>query len=199
MKLCSCGSEIPNWVTIDGKSHNISNRTSCLKCLPFKQKKIVSEQEKLKKLKLRKNTNRKLWRNKFISQYNIDPIGLIRERNRRAILSLVNYSCQQCGYNRTSSNLVFHHLSNKQYSLDNRAFNKVFPVMIKEIIKCTIYCHNCHGEIHKNLIPLEIIQIHHALFNKELNKIINCENWNNVLDILNLPRDIKTLVSQRIT
>lgn len=63
---------------------------------------------------------------------------------------LLGGECVICGYKKTNKALDFHHIdvekkefniSKTMHSLDN---------ILKELLKCTILCANCHREIHSN-------------------------------------------------
>lgn len=59
--------------------------------------------------------------------------------------------CSVCGYKKNISSLSFHHLDAKQkdFSLDVRSLsNRTLEVIMKELAKCILICHNCHHEIH---------------------------------------------------
>lgn len=59
--------------------------------------------------------------------------------------------CSMCGYKKNISSLSFHHLNAKQkdFSLDVRSLsNRTLEVVMKELKKCILICHNCHHEIH---------------------------------------------------
>lgn len=56
-----------------------------------------------------------------------------------------------CGYQKNLASLSFHHLDalKKDFRLDARSLsNRKMNVIIKELKKCILLCHNCHHEIH---------------------------------------------------
>jgi len=71
---------------------------------------------------------------------------------------LVKYAggkCQVCGYDRWHGNLAFHHVSQdgKDTNLADMLRNaKSWHIILEEVDKCILVCHNCHGEIHGGLI-----------------------------------------------
>jgi len=186
MKTCKCGATFPNWMTIDGKLHNLGSRVRCLDCQPFKSPRPTCSVENFR---ARKRNNTRNWRDKFVEAHGADPANLIRSRNRRAILCLIGYRCQKCGYDKTITNIVFHHLKDKSFELGNKAFGHQFKKIIAELRKCVAYCHNCHGEYHRGLIDDKIVIDHNCQLNKAIDTICNCGDWLVVLDKLKLPRD----------
>ncbi len=65
-----------------------------------------------------------------------------------------------CGYKKHSCGLCFHHLNLetkriKISSLITR--NPTKETLKKEIAKCVVLCHNCHSEVHANLIDLRAL------------------------------------------
>ena len=74
--------------------------------------------------------------------------------------------CSMCGYDKNISALVFHHLRDKKFVIDARAFDRCPQELLEEeISKCELVCSNCHHEIH------------HPNFNKEFFE--DLENNNN--------------------
>lgn len=73
-----------------------------------------------------------------------------RAKNRKLkALSLMGNKCKYCGYNKNYSALVFHHIKDKNFSLDSRKIsNTCWDKIVKELKKCELVCHNCHMEIH---------------------------------------------------
>lgn len=58
--------------------------------------------------------------------------------------------CQQCGESRPAM-LCFHHRnpSEKKIRLDSRRFsNTNLKLLLEEVDKCDLLCHNCHQELH---------------------------------------------------
>lgn len=77
------------------------------------------------------------------------------EKTRQKAIDIVGNKCWVCGYDRTFSNLCFHHVddSDKSFGLSIREMTGyAWERVISEIKKCVLVCHNCHGEIHDGLI-----------------------------------------------
>lgn len=64
----------------------------------------------------------------------------------------VDYSCTKCGYNKNTAALCFHHLdpNKKEFSISHMTEYKGADrdILLKEISKCIVLCHNCHMEEH---------------------------------------------------
>lgn len=50
----------------------------------------------------------------------------------------------------------------KSFNITAREFSFSKKRLVSELIKCIAVCHNCHGEIHDELIAKEIVSIKHA-------------------------------------
>lgn len=62
--------------------------------------------------------------------------------------------CQSCGYDYYVGNLVFHHIdkSTKITEVSSLFRNSMrWDLIIAEVNKCVMVCHNCHNEIHAGL------------------------------------------------
>lgn len=75
-----------------------------------------------------------------------------RDRGRKRRMQAINElggKCVECGYNRNAAALSFHHLGDKEFSLDTRRFaNCSWKKLREELAKCILLCANCHMEIH---------------------------------------------------
>ena len=70
-------------------------------------------------------------------------------------MTIVGRQCWFCGYDKTFTNLCFHHVEreNKNFGLTTRELiGYAWKRVIAEMRKCILICHNCHGEIHENII-----------------------------------------------
>ena len=157
MKFCrNCNGKIPAQITIDGKERNLQNRTQCLSCLPFGRspytKKTDEEKRSLNSKKMRN------WISKKRSELGADPINLLRKDRKSQIVTALGGSCFLCGYDRCLRNLIFHHIREKSFSLDERRFQYSWKKLLPELMKCVLLCHNCHGEVHEGLVPRDTIQ-----------------------------------------
>jgi len=74
----------------------------------------------------------------------------LQPRRRHALKNFVIESlggkCVCCGYDKCENALVTHHLFNKDYQIGDWNFS--INVLIKELRKCVLVCHNCHQAIH---------------------------------------------------
>ncbi len=83
-----------------------------------------------------------------------------RIKTKLKIIEYAGGKCQSCGYNKCLSNLAFHHIYDKYLNVSTM-INKTYSIdlIINEVNKCILVCHNCHGEIHQGL--LECPKINH--------------------------------------
>lgn len=77
--------------------------------------------------------------------------------------------CTKCGYSTNLSALSFHHLNDKKFQLDVRAFsNRKIERVLTEIDKCILLCNNCHAEIHNPSLDLAKLLIEPTALTTEL-------------------------------
>ena len=77
--------------------------------------------------------------------------------------------CTQCGYNANLAALAFHHLRDKKFQLDVRAFSNRRMYRIEdEASKCVLLCHNCHAEVHNPSLDLAKLLIEPTALTTEL-------------------------------
>ncbi len=164
MKTCVCGKYIPTKVTIDGKERNLQNRRKCLDCFPFGTKHVYSKKspDEVRSYNAKKAQN---WRKRKMDENGgKDPINIIRVEKKARVVNAIGGACQVCGYSKLFNNLVFHHTGNKSFELDSRRFQYAMNKLLDEIEKCVLICHNCHGEVHANLIDEELVAKCHQHF-----------------------------------
>lgn len=155
MRHCECGNTIPLYKMIDGKRRSLRNRSKCLECQPFnssiyrRRYKPEERDEQRRKRNCKKQRN---WRQRVIEKTGQDPIEVFRQRRKAFVISRIGGACQICGYKRCQRNLTFHHIQDKEFGLSERGFQYSAKKLVPEIHKCVLVCHNCHGEIHDDLI-----------------------------------------------
>lgn len=77
-----------------------------------------------------------------------------RHNCKERIIIAMGGSCCVCGYNKCQASLALHHLdpSQKDFNFsDVRASPKSWTLIVLELRKCILVCHNCHNEIHSNV------------------------------------------------
>lgn len=70
---------------------------------------------------------------------------------KKEFVKLLGGKCQICSYDKNIAALCFHHLDpfKKDLALSIRELsNNNIDLLINEIKKCQLLCHNCHMEIH---------------------------------------------------
>ena len=80
--------------------------------------------------------------------------------------------CSRCGYATNLAALAFHHLHGKEFQLDARALsNRKIDVILKEVAKCKLLCHNCHAEVHNPELDLAKLLIEPPALTTELHPL----------------------------
>lgn len=178
MKLCKtpeCTNNIPKSIIIDGFKRPITNRTRCLKCVPYGTSRYTTPTDKLSsRTKNREKSRRHYY--KTVSKEGKNPISLRWENRKKFILSHIDNKCQICGYNKLHKNIVFHHVDpkTKKFSISTREFQFSFQNIKDELLKCIAVCHLCHGEIHEGLIDKAEI---HMVYQRFKSAILRLEGW----------------------
>lgn len=80
----------------------------------------------------------------------------VKERQQEFKQKCVEYKkgkCENCGYNKCSSALEFHHINPKEKKFEiKKSITRKFDDNIKkELDKCMLLCANCHREIHNSV------------------------------------------------
>jgi hypothetical protein len=148
MNCRKCGDNIPSRIKIDGISHVIASRTHCLSCIPWK---TTIQSLSSKERSLRNCKKFSSWRKRKIKESGEDPISARAIRKRNFVIGLTA-GCQICKYNRCRDVICFHHVRNKEFPLTVRKFQHSAEVLLKELRKCVILCHNCHTEHHAGIL-----------------------------------------------
>lgn len=170
-KTCAvCGGKIPVRVKIDGKYRNLQNRTKCLHCLPFGQSPYRKKSPEEKRAYGAEKARR--WYRKEREKLGRDPMQARSETRKKEILSLVGGKCQFCDYGRCLRNMAFHHVNEEEkcFPLSSREFQFSWKKLIKELKKCVVACHNCHGEIHEGLIGHNLVEEKNKIFMEKMDE-----------------------------
>lgn len=151
MRQCPCGEQFPSYIRINGKRHSLRGRFKCLKCMPFGSSPYSHDGlgEEHKKLRLAAKQRRHYARTKVLGVKS--RAERIRKERKALAVKLLGGGCSHCGYSTCMRNLVFHHLKDKEFDLTNTSFQYSWTRIIPEIAKCSLICHNCHGEVHEGL------------------------------------------------
>lgn len=156
MKVCvDCRNSFNQRVKRDGRWVN-SNRSRCYDCVPYKTS-PYSRRYGTEEKRPRSADKMKAWRSKRIEITGIDPVLLFRQRRKEHIVSVLGGGCQICKYNKCLRNLSFHHVLDKVFQLDQRAFQSSAKRLLPELKKCILVCQNCHGEIHHGMVKKTVI------------------------------------------
>jgi len=80
-----------------------------------------------------------------------------RKSTKTRIVQSMGGKCICCGYNNCTGALALHHIdpSKKDFTLGSvRANAKSWKLIVEELKKCILICHNCHSEIHEGVRKL---------------------------------------------
>lgn len=149
-KYCSKKCRSAHWPKINKEKHKNLVRKSRLKCNPVKCRKcnsnIPNENRKSGLVycsELCRKTNKiildKKRRNKKYTEFGLYKISI---------------GCQNCGYNKCSGSLDFHHVipENKEIRISCDLWKTNSKMFQKELLKCILLCKNCHYEVHNNIL-----------------------------------------------
>ena len=77
-----------------------------------------------------------------------------KQQVKRRLVAEAGGRCAICGYRRCIINLGFHHVdpAQKSFALSMNT-TKALATYRKEMRKCVLLCHNCHGEVEAGLVP----------------------------------------------
>lgn len=185
MRKCACGKQIPYKVKINGRLRNLQNRTQCLACLPFGESPYRPKDPAHERSRCARKQKAYYYRFKNQHEKGYGPTTCRRKRRKNLILALFNKKCQICNYNRCTVNLSFHHLNTKQLGLDEAKWGRTAQSITREITKCVLICHNCHGEVHQHLISTNVLNKAHNRTLKTIGPYLN-KSW---VDIQKHSRD----------
>lgn len=167
MNICKeCGKEFPNWITIDGKKHNLRSRVRCLECSPL-GKQATKPIRKPIPLEKKCSTCQDILP---IEMFGIrgdgrgdgyvaeckpcfkDRMGRRHQSHKKILVDAFGGKCSRCGYDDCIDALVFHHVepATKSFGISARLSTNIETLMI-EAAKCILICHNCHAEKHAGL------------------------------------------------
>lgn len=163
-KICKCGRPIPRSVRIDGKAKNLRHRTSCLDCVPFGKSVYRRKEPGEERADLRVKSKR--WRDRTD---HAESVKKLRQERKKAVVTILGGGCQICSYGRTASALAFHHIRSKERELSERTFQYSWKVVLPEIVKTVLVCHNCHREIHDGIHSEDLI----LTLNEDLRRMLS--------------------------
>lgn len=86
MKVCECGNIFKSTIVINGKRRNLSNRTKCLKCVPFgtSNYKVKSVEE----IRTKNAEKSKRYYHRYKIKNGIDPVKMIRSTKKKLLVDL---------------------------------------------------------------------------------------------------------------
>jgi len=158
-KCKKCGIDMPNWLTINGKKHNIHRRKFCLVCSPFQKHntcQYIAKQGYKYCTKCKKELPLSNFSKKTETRINswckkcLYILQSQRDHKRKELA--VKYKggkCKKCGYNKYMGALEFHH---KDPLIKDANFQKLrkrkWEEYRAELDKCELLCANCHAEVH---------------------------------------------------
>ncbi len=128
----------------------------------------------------------KQWCKKQTIRLGKHPLTHRREIRKKFLIDLLGGVCQGCGYKRCQKNLAFHHLSDKTTGISGGFLQKKLAVVVTEVEKCVLLCHNCHGEVHDNIGDVGVIPYGLIRLNEFVRKVLvtlRDKEWESVLGL----------------
>ena len=163
MPTCvKCDESFKNFVTVDGKSRNLSRRKYCLTCSPFGQHNTlkIHDPDVMNPNRTCLNCGRPFTykgKKNNTANHRKDQCNSCRAtkfaRSRKA--QEVEYKggkCIRCGYDKCLDVLMFHHRDPtvKSFTISTN-HSRRWEVLKEELDKCDLLCLNCHGETHAEM------------------------------------------------
>lgn len=161
-KTClKCGGHFSQTCLIDGKIRSLSSRKYCLTCSPFGKKNCLPlhDEKAMDPNRTCSKCGRKYkYGGKYNSQGHRKEICnscksvLTAHRHKEKALQYKGGACQQCGYDKCSRALCFHHVdSSDKFATVSHIYNHSWAKIQEELDKCVLLCMNCHAERHEEL------------------------------------------------
>lgn len=152
MKCLKCGNTFKGKMVIEGKLRNLYDRKFCLICSPFGKhntrniinpalSKITRICPDCKNTYIHKGT-----------RCNSCRVALWRKTTKQKLVDYKGGKCEICGYNKYIGNLTFHHIDPSKKDFQISGMTRKYEILLKEVDKCRLLCHNCHGELHAKLV-----------------------------------------------
>jgi len=142
-KTCeSCGTSFLAKQLIDGKVRSLYRRRFCLDCSPFgahntsKDPPGASSEVRISERKRRRQQGYLRYQRRR------------RKRRKDDLIALKGGRCVDCGYDRSSSALQFHHREGTQKDFILSTFTGSTRRLLAEAEKCDLVCANCHRVRH---------------------------------------------------
>lgn len=120
----------------------ISLEVGCGKSTVFK---YLEEENKFKKYKFQKETEKERSRRKSLAVINW------KREKKRELVEYKGGKCDECGYNKCIEALEFHHTDPKKKDFNVSSHSYSSERMKNEADKCRLLCSNCHKEEHFKL------------------------------------------------
>ena len=171
MPTCKvCNTYFPNWIEVDGKKRNVSQRRYCLTCSPFqlhntRQLHLPSAIEVGKKVCPRCTLEKDaadFYRRRNGNDFSVyckkctnDETKERQVEFKRKCVEYKGGKCKLCDYSRYFGGLDFHHSdpTKKDFGISSSKLTKFSERIMRELDKCVCVCCRCHREIHAGLHP----------------------------------------------
>ena len=152
-KYCSTKCRSAHWPKINKEKHKELVRKSRFKCHPVKCKKCknnIPDDNRKSGVVYCSDLCRK--QNKIISDKQSRD-----KKYKQFGLYKISIGCQNCGYNKCSGSLDFHHVNpqTKSTRINCGLWKANTEVFQKELLKCILLCKNCHYEAHNQILIIE--------------------------------------------
>lgn len=154
-----CSKHFPNYLVIENKKRNVSNRKYCLECSQFNKHNTKQIHKEHSKEELKCSLCDRIYvydlKNKIghtKTKCNNCEVNERRFELKKKAVAYKGGKCEKCGYDKSLRAMSFHHKNPLRKDFNISGSHCYSWERIKqELDKCILLCANCHMEVHEDL------------------------------------------------